>query len=120
MTTFAHYFRAYGRIARGTWLFRLVVLSVTALAFGMLAQTLAGSTGAALVAIAYLWGSGAVCAQRLHDTGKSGWSLLWVILPIVGPLVVLFWLLGGSVDGTNRYGRDPRSRLGYLQVDIAR
>jgi len=31
--------------------------------------------------------------RRLHDTGKSGWNLLWYLLPIVGWIILLiYWL----------------------------
>jgi uncharacterized membrane protein YhaH (DUF805 family) len=120
MTILARYFLSHGRVARGAWLFRMIASSVTALAFGLLAQAVAGAYGAAVVAALYVWSSGALAAQRLHDTGRSAWTLLWLLLPVLGPIVVLFRLLGRGTDGTNAYGRDPRAHLGYFQVDIAR
>lgn len=45
--------------------------------------------------------------RRLHDTGRSGWNLLWyLLLPPLGSFVVLFLLVGDS-DGPNKYG-DPK------------
>ena len=48
----------------------------------------------------------AVTARRLHDTGKSGWWMLLVLIPILGwiPLVILLVL--PSNVGPNKYGRE--------------
>ena len=31
----------------------------------------------------------AVAVRRLHDVGKSGWNLLWAIIPLLGALYLL-------------------------------
>jgi uncharacterized membrane protein YhaH (DUF805 family) len=106
------------RIARGTWLFRLVIMAIICTAFGMLAQALMGEVGATVFAVAFLWCAGAISVQRLHDSGRSGWNLLFLIIPVLGPLWVLMQLLQRGAEGDNRYGRDPMARLDYLNVDI--
>lgn len=45
-------------------------------------------------------------ARRLHDTGRSGKNLWWLILPIVGWIILLIYVLEDSKPGTNEYG-DP-------------
>ncbi len=44
---------------------------------------------------------------RLHDTGRSGWFLLWGLVPIAGP-IVLFVVVGclAGDPGPNGYGDD--------------
>jgi uncharacterized membrane protein YhaH (DUF805 family) len=108
-----------GRMPRGAWLGRLVLLSVTALAFGMLALEAAGNDGAALVALLYLWCAAAASTRRLHDTSRSGSALLLTLIPAVGALWVLMLLLRPGAEGRNRYGDDPLARLDYLRVDIS-
>ena len=50
----------------------------------------------------------AVSVRRLHDTGKSGWLFLLVLIPIVGPIILLvFFMLAGN-SGANQYGPDPK------------
>ena len=44
--------------------------------------------------------------RRVHDAGKSGASLLWVLLPVVGWGILLILLLQKS-DGNNRWGEGP-------------
>ncbi|OXE35211.1 MAG: hypothetical protein CGW95_15300, partial [Phenylobacterium zucineum] len=48
----------------------------------------------------------AVATRRLHDTGRSGKTLLWLLLPFVGAIIVLVYLVGDSQPGPNQYG-DP-------------
>jgi uncharacterized membrane protein YhaH (DUF805 family) len=45
----------------------------------------------------------AVTTRRLHDTGRSGWSQLISFVPLIGPLLLLIWLLLPSSAGHNAY-----------------
>lgn len=111
---------AFGRMARSAWLGRLALLGVAATALGMLAQALIGSAGAALCAAGFSWCATALSVQRLHDSGSSGWRLLALLVPIIGPLWLAGQLMRRGSAGANRYGDDPRTRADYLQVDISK
>ena len=45
----------------------------------------------------------AVTFRRLHDTGKSGWNLLFNLIPILGNIMFLIMLCLGS-EPDNDYG----------------
>ena len=49
----------------------------------------------------------AVSVRRLHDIGYSGWWMLLLIVPFLGPvaLFVMFCLAGDQ--GDNKYGAAP-------------
>ena len=49
----------------------------------------------------------AVAVRRMHDTGRSGWWLLIVLIPLIGALVVLYWFVQRGTVGANDYGADP-------------
>ena len=49
-----------------------------------------------------------VSVRRLHDIGKSGWWYLLVILPIIGPIVLLLFFIMDSKED-NQYGANPKS-----------
>ncbi len=49
----------------------------------------------------------AVGIRRLHDTGKSGWNVLWALIPILGGLYLLYLLIQPGEAGTNEYGPEP-------------
>lgn len=38
----------------------------------------------------------AVLVRRLNDTGRSAMSLLWILLPGIGGLIILFFCMGDS------------------------
>lgn len=40
----------------------------------------------------------AITTRRLHDTGRSGLNLFWLLLPIAGWIVILVYVCGDSVD----------------------
>lgn len=54
----------------------------------------------------------AVAIRRLHDTDKSGWWLLIVVVPFVGPLVLLVFFLMDSTRGPNQYGPSEKYPTG--------
>jgi uncharacterized membrane protein YhaH (DUF805 family) len=62
---------------------------------------------AVLIAISF-WIFLAVNVKRWHDRGKSGWWLLVILIPFIGPIWVLIEM--GFLRGTrgwNDYGPDP-------------
>lgn len=61
---------------------------------------------------------GTATVRRLHDTNRSGWRLLLLLLPPVNVLVVpalLFWLLRGSEPSLNSYGSVPLNERFWSQ-----
>lgn len=50
----------------------------------------------------------AVGARRLHDTGKSGWLQLLVLIPLIGYIILLIFYVQDSASGENKYGPNPK------------
>jgi uncharacterized membrane protein YhaH (DUF805 family) len=71
-----------------------------------------------VLAAALAWA--AVHVRRLHDLGKDGWYLLWIVLTSVIPIVNLFtalrWviqcILFRGTPGPNAFGEDPLAGAG--------
>ncbi|MBV5324775.1 MAG: DUF805 domain-containing protein [Rhodospirillaceae bacterium] len=42
--------------------------------------------------------------RRLHDMGRSGWWYFIVMVPMVGPILLVIWLCKPSEAGANRFG----------------
>ena len=51
-----------------------------------------------------------VGVRRLHDTGKSGFYYLWSLVPFIGSLIVLAFMLGDGTKGRNQYGANPLTK----------
>jgi len=46
--------------------------------------------------------------RRLHDTGRSGWWLLIALVPLIGAIVLLVFMVQDSKPGQNQYGANPK------------
>lgn len=46
--------------------------------------------------------------RRLHDAGYSGWLWLVNLIPYVGGLILLLFMVQDSQRGTNQYGPNPK------------
>ncbi|KFC84258.1 DUF805 domain-containing protein [Buttiauxella agrestis] len=51
----------------------------------------------------------AVQFRRLHDTDRSAWWLLLLLIPIVGWLIILAFNCQNGTPGENRFGSDPKA-----------
>lgn len=71
-----------------------------------------------LVGLALFLPSLAVAARRLHDTGRSGWWLLLILIPVLGWIALLvFYCLDSTSD--NQYGPNPKREPGAYQPPTA-
>ena len=61
-----------------------------------------------IYSLVWLLPSLAVAVRRLHDIGKSGWNLLWILLPIVGAIMLIYWCCQDSQVGENKWGANPK------------
>lgn len=50
----------------------------------------------------------AVSIRRLHDTGRSGWTLLFALIPIVGAVILIIFFALDSDECSNEYGENPK------------
>ena len=49
----------------------------------------------------------AVTVRRLHDTDRSGLWILLGLVPCIGALVLLVFMILEGTNGSNRFGPDP-------------
>jgi len=61
-----------------------------------------------LYALAVLIPALAVSVRRLHDTDRTGWWLLIAIVPLIGFIVLLVFMLLDSTPGENKHGPNPK------------
>ena len=58
-------------------------------------------------ALAVLLPGLAVEVRRLHDSNRSAWNLLWGLVPLVGWIILLVFLIRPGTLGPNQYGLEP-------------
>ena len=61
-----------------------------------------------IVGLALLVPSISIAARRLHDTGRTGWWQLIVLIPLIGFIVLIVFLAQDSHDA-NDYGVNPKA-----------
>ncbi len=62
----------------------------------------------AIFALALIIPSISLAARRLHDTSRSGWWQLISLIPLIGAIVLLVFLIQDSHED-NEYGPNPKS-----------
>lgn len=64
-----------------------------------------------IYALAVLIPGLAVAVRRLHDSGRKGWWVLLTLIPIIGPIILIFFLIQDSTPGDNAYGPNPKEAV---------
>jgi uncharacterized membrane protein YhaH (DUF805 family) len=98
---------------REYWFYILVTVIVYAVL--LIADSATGTVSSSgigalsgLYSLATLLPGLAVGVRRLHDTDRSGWWMLISLVPLVGPIVLLVFLVQDSKAEANPYGPNPK------------
>lgn len=62
-----------------------------------------------IYSLAVLLPSIGVAVRRLHDTDHSGWWMFIALIPLIGGIVLLIFLVKDSTPGENQYGPNPKN-----------
>ncbi|WP_392672024.1 DUF805 domain-containing protein [Streptomyces sp. LN785] len=91
------------------WMYTL--FTVIAMIILAVLDNVLGSSPAitAIYELAVLLPSLGVAIRRLHDTGRSGWWVLFGIVPLVGGITLLIFTCLPGERSANAYGPDPKS-----------
>lgn len=89
------------------FLFQVAVAGVSVVVDELLGSEVTGW----LVTIGLFLPALAVGARRLHDTGRSGWWQLLLLVPFIGFVaLVVLWAQDGGAE-PNRFGASPKYQL---------
>ncbi|BDH44494.1 DUF805 domain-containing protein [Salmonella enterica subsp. enterica serovar Choleraesuis] len=108
-----NYFGFSGRARRKEYWMFILVNFILALVLSAIDNLLGLKIGkdhdllSTLYAIAVFIPSWAVQFRRLHDTDRSAWWLLALIIPFIGWLIILIFNCQRGTFGQNRFGEDP-------------
>ena len=114
-----HYIDFKGRARRKEYwffaLFQFIAIVLAAVVGGILDYVfgLPGVLTSALttiVALGLILPALSVAFRRLHDIGKSGWWILITLVPCVGGIIFLVFMLLDSQPGSNAYGPNPKGK----------
>lgn len=98
------------------WMFVLVnfvLIMVLGIVDKILGWERAGGEGVltTIYGLLVLLPSWAVLFRRLHDTDRSAWWLLLLLIPLVGWIVILIFNCQSGTPGENRFGRIEARRI---------
>lgn len=106
-----HYADFEGRASRRYYWYYVAVNFLISLVFtygvGAISKDM-GSILAGIYSLAVLVPGLALSVRRMHDLGKSGWNILWSLIPCVGWALMLYWCCLEGQAGPNQYGPDPK------------
>lgn len=97
------------------WLFTLfsiiitIVLTIIDGVTGMLNAELGIGVLSGIYSLAVLIPTIAVTVRRLHDTDRTGWWMLILLIPLIGAIVLLIFMVLEGTSGDNQYGGDPKA-----------
>ena len=91
------------------WMFLLFNVLI-AIGLGII-EAVIGTGGllGAVYSLAVLIPSIAVTVRRLHDTSRTGWWILIVLVPVIGTIILLIFMVLDSQPGDNEYGPNPKA-----------
>jgi uncharacterized membrane protein YhaH (DUF805 family) len=81
----------------------LIAAGVASLLDGMIFGSDTAILGG-LLSLAIIVPNIAVGVRRLHDTDRSGWWLLLTLIPVIGLLVLIWFMIQPGTPGANRFG----------------
>ncbi|WP_110686631.1 DUF805 domain-containing protein [Salinicola aestuarinus] len=100
-----------GRARRREYWFFILFTTLFSFGFGMLDAILFDATDVGVFSLIFnlvaLLPSIGVTVRRLHDTGRSGWWAWIALIPLVGSIILLVFLVQDSHQD-NDYGRNPK------------
>lgn len=98
-TCFKKYFDINGRASRSEyWWFFLFVFIISAITLNI-SFLLNG-----IISLLLICPSFAVQIRRLHDDDMSGWFVLLHLIPFIGTLIILYFMVTEGTKGPNRFG----------------
>jgi uncharacterized membrane protein YhaH (DUF805 family) len=94
-------------------LFNTIAAIVLAVVDNILGLSQSGGFGVfgGLYALAVFLPGLGVTVRRLHDTNRSGWFFLLILIPIIGSIALLIFFIQEGDTGPNKYGSDPKSEI---------
>lgn len=61
-----------------------------------------------LYSLAVLIPSISIAVRRLHDIDKRGWWIFILLIPLLGVIIFLLFMIRDSTPGENRFGPNPK------------
>jgi uncharacterized membrane protein YhaH (DUF805 family) len=107
---FDHYVDFNGRARRSAFWYWILFGILVGIAANIISAVLFDSQILSyLVSLALFLPGLSVAVRRLHDTGRSGWWYLIILVPLIGIILLIVWWAQDSDPAPNEYGPPPKA-----------
>lgn len=91
------------------WMFTLINILIM-IGLSIIESVLGISSGlfSTIYSLGVLLPSLGVSVRRLHDTNRSGWWILLALIPLIGAIVLIIFMVQDSTPGENQFGSNPK------------
>lgn len=106
-TVLSKYATFTGRAGRPEYWWWVLAVLLAAVVASLIDRMIFGPDTAilgGLLSLAIIVPNIAVGVRRLHDTDRSGWWLALTLIPIIGLLVLIWFMIQPGTPGANRFG----------------
>ncbi len=90
------------------WMFFLFTVIIS-IVLGLVDRAIGMNLLGMIYGLATLIPGIAVGVRRLHDTDRSGWWILVGLIPFIGWLILLYFMVQDGTPGDNQYGSNPKA-----------
>lgn len=98
-----------GRAQRSEYWFFVLFNFIITFVLGFVEGLVGGPGIVSLIySLAVLIPSIAVSVRRLHDSDRTGWWLLIALIPLIGAIILIIFMVLESTPGQNRFGPNPK------------
>jgi len=110
---FARYFDFQGRSGRAAFWWTILFVTIVSAVLTAIDTQVLGYSTKGVMPLSNLFGLLtfipllALDIRRLHDTGRSGWWLLIILVPVIGFIVLIVFWVKPSEPGNNAFGPEP-------------
>lgn len=104
------YIQFCGRARRREYWFFLIISMLIGVLLSCVGEAFGGGRGVQLeeiYSLLVLLPAIGVMIRRLHDSNRSGWWALISIIPVIGTVIMIYFMACPGTVGPNRFGADP-------------
>jgi uncharacterized membrane protein YhaH (DUF805 family) len=104
---FDHYVNFEGRASRSSFWWWVLFTFIVGVVANILDAAIDATIFSIIVGLGLILPNLSKAIRRLHDTGRTGWWLLIILVPLIGFIVLLIFYLEKSDPAENEYGPPP-------------
>jgi uncharacterized membrane protein YhaH (DUF805 family) len=97
-----------GRAGRSEYWYYILFNLIAVIILSIIDKFIGHSVLTRLYVLAVLLPSVGVTMRRLHDTGRDSWWICIVLIPVIGHLILVYFMVQDSEPGENKYGPNPK------------